>query len=94
MDKNGTHVTFKDSVPLSGTIRYCSINSHTLTVSRRDDIEIESRGKKRRFNLRDYDTDNAPPTLDSKEATTSNDTLASSTHANAAAMPSTLKQTP
>ena len=83
-----------NSLRKTSTKDLSNIHKQQMVKSRRDDIEIESRGKKRRFNLRDYDTDNAPPTLDSKEATTSNDTLASSTHANAAAMPSTLKQTP
>ena len=83
-----------NSLRKTSTKDLSNIHKQQMVKSRRDDIEIESRGKKRRFNLRDYDTDNAPPTLDSKEATTSNDTLASSTHANAAAMPSTLEQTP
>ena len=83
-----------NSLRKTSTKDLSNIHKQQMVKSRRDDIEIESRGKKRRFNLRDYDKDNAPPTFDSKEATTSNDTLASSTHANAAAMPSTLKQTP
>ena len=83
-----------NSLRKTSTKDLSNIHKQQMVKSRRDDIEIESRGKKRRFNPRDYDTDNAPPTLDSKEATTSNDTLASSTHANAAAMPSTLEQTP
>ena len=83
-----------NSLRKTSTKDLSNIHKQQMVKSRRDDIETESRGKKRRFNPRDYGTDNAPPTLDSKEATTSNDTLASSTHANAAAMPSTLEQTP
>ena len=83
-----------NSLRKTSTKDLSNIHKQQMVKSRRDDIEIDSRGKKRRFNPRDYDTDNAQPTLDSKEATTSNDTLASSTHVNAAAMPSTLKQTP
>ncbi len=83
-----------NSLRKTSTKDLSNIHKQQMVKSRRDDIETESRGKKRRFNPRDYDTDSALPTLDSKEATTSNDTLASSTHANAAAMPSTLEQTP
>ena len=83
-----------NSLRKTSTKDLSNIHKQQMVKSRRDDIETESRGKKRRFNPRDYGTDNALPTLDSKEATTSNDTLASSTHANAAAMPSTLEQTP
>ena len=83
-----------NSLRKTSTKDLSNIHKQQMVKSRRDDIEIEPRGKKRRFNPRDYDKDNALPTLDSKEATTSNDTLASSTHANAAAMPSTLEQPP
>jgi casein kinase 1 len=40
VDKKGTHIPLKTEKSLVGSIRYCSINSHSgLELSRRDDME-------------------------------------------------------